>query len=263
MFEDRRFYFGTIRKIVASFGTIFTGIQIARFSGFGGTGEVLKVINVPTSYGPSQKYITVNEERQATGNDATNAPPRTGRFLPRISFELVSMQYDSGRQVVKMNKMTHDKPGDVNAFRRQYRKVPYDFGFNVYIAVKNIDDGLQIIEQILPNFNPSFNIMVKDIEEMGLVSDIPVLFTGVQFDDSWEGVPVEKRTITFTLSFVVKGYLYPFISDASVIRRVIANIHEREGESKIETITTEVVPFDADKDDDWNAVTTITVDSNG
>lgn len=269
MFENNRFYFGTIRKIVSGVGAVFNGIKIARYSDFGANGNVTKIIDVPFGYGPRQNYLRAKDRTVSTFDG--RIPTKVEVILPRITYELTGINYDPTRQVPNLMPRFNKSSENPNVFLKQLQKTPYDFSFSVYVATKNIEDGLQILEQILPNFTPQFNIMIEDIPEMNIVSDVPVIYTGIQMNDNWEDAMNSTRQVEWTLDFVAKGYLYPSISDAGLIRRVIANFQNHATEEQIQTMTTEIVPFNADIDSDYEIRTTIEMagededggDSNG
>jgi len=258
------FYFATIRKLSIAFGSIFNNMHISRYTYSGGNGTILKTIKVPLSYATGDKWYV-----HATQDIPAQSATQIRVSLPRIGYELTGLQYDSERKLNTLHTVGKPDPNDVGTFLRQLNPVPYDFAFDVHIAVKNMDDGLQIIEQILPWFSPSYNLNVKDIPELNLIKDVPVIFSGISLTDQSDGSFDEARVLMWTLSFVVKGYLYPSIGDAEVIRKVIANIYQNKEltDPKNNIITVQVDPIDAAFDDDWTVKTKIygtdEIDSNG
>jgi hypothetical protein len=251
------FYFATIRKITACFGALFTNIVVNRYDQPGGVGTVLQSIKVPMSYGPANSWIRVYNETRRRGDTL-----RLKTFFPRISFENIGMEYSRDRKLVTMNGVFTPNSGSntLATFVRQLNPVPYDFYYDVHVTTKSIDDGLQIIEQILPNFTPSFNLTITDIPELGITRDAPVIFLGVDSEDDYEKTLSEERTIKWTLHFKVQGYLYPIIRDADIIKEVIANIYNDEemtDDSKRAIVTVSVDPIDADPDDNYDIITTI------
>ena len=264
------FYFATIRKISVAFGSLFNNLYIQRFTQPGGKGTVLKTIHVPLSYAAGEKwYVHRVQDTPAQGFGVENQyKVQTKISLPRIGFELTGLQYDANRKLPTLNGSTHLNSSNVTTFLKQLNPVPYDFSFDVHIAVKNMDDGLQIIEQILPTFQPSYNLNVKDIPELQITKDVPILFQGITLADSYEGSFETERTLIWTLTFVVKGYMYPPIKDADIIRKVIANVYkDAELEQKQNVITVHVDPIDAAYDEQWqpsiNTYTEEQLDSNG
>lgn len=252
MFIDQPpFYFATLRKISVAFGSLFNNVYIQRFDQPGGAGNVLRTIRVPLSYAAGEKWY-IHRYQDIPAQSAI----QTRISLPRIGYELTGMQYDANRQINPFNCSTSIKDGDVNTFLNQLGPVPYDFTFDVHIAAKNIDDGHQMIEQILPTFHPSHNLSIKDIPELAIVKDIPIIFGGITKTDTYEGGFDDTRVLEWTLSFVVKGYLYPPIKDAAIIRRVLTSIYKDEALSEKQgVITVNVEPSTASFDDPWTAET--------
>lgn len=258
-------YFASIRKTTAAFGTLFDSIQIARYPDNAGKGTKIKTITVPLSYGPSEKWLRrISENREITDT-------RIKHSLPRMSFELTNMQYDPNRKLVTMGKTVRPKSTDVTAFLKQLNPVPYDFNYELNIMTKSIDDGLQIIEQILPNFTPSFNLVVKDIPELDITRDVNVIFNGINQSDEYSGQFEENRVLIWSLNFTVKGYLYPNITDAEVIKKVYGNVYMNSSmtpDNKTEIVTVKVDPIDAAFGDNWSPKVGIydgetTFDTNG
>lgn len=257
------FYFGTIRKLSVAFGSLFNNIYIQRFDEAGGKGDVIRTIRVPLSYSLGEKWY-IHRKKDIPAQEAV----QTRISLPRIGYELKGFQYDARRKLNTLGQRVKPSSTNVAQVLRQLNPVPYDFLFDVGIAVKNIDDGLQIIEQVLPNFNPSFNLVIKDIPELDLLKDVPVILAGVNMTDTALGSFEETRILEWTLSFIVKGYLYPVIKDADIIRKTITSIYkDKELTQKSDVITVRVDPIDASYDSNWSPRTDIFdedhLDSNG
>lgn len=261
------FYFATVRKIVAAFGAIFTDITIQRRDEVGAGGNVVKSIKVPFTYAPKQKWLRITEQKSARrqGGDINIA-----NQLPRMSYELLGMQYDGLRKLQTMGRnfgsargVDVDSMSDAefsNFLKMQLNPVPYDFQFNVYVFAKNLDDGYQIIEQILPFFAPQYTVTVEDIPNLNIKRDVPIIYNSISPEDTWEGQLLDTRIISWTLDFVAKGHLYPPISDVKIIKRVIANFRDMDTTNILSRVTTEVDPFTANEDDDWEVKTTIEED---
>lgn len=257
------FYFATIRKLSAAFGSLFNNIYIQRFDQPGGQGNVVRSIRVPLTYAAGEKWYV-----HRTQDVPAQSSPQTRISLPRIGFELVDMQYNQSRKLNTLNYNTTTSESDVDAFLKQLEPVPYDFQYDVHIAVKNIDDALQIVEQVVPNFRPSFNLRVDDIPELSITKDVPVILNGISKTDDYEGAFDTKRIHIWTLSFVVKGYLYPPIGEAQIIKKVFGNIYKDEDlTSKSGVTTVRVNPIDSAFSDDWEEKTDkfdeTQLDSNG
>lgn len=265
MFQGQApFYFATLRKITVAFGSLFNNIKIVRYETSGGIGDKLKTISVPLSYASGNKWY-VHRIQDIPAQEKI----QTKVSLPRIGFQLTGLQYDANRKTNTLNKFTSINTEDPDSFLKQLNPSPYDLAFDVYIAIKNMDDGLQIIEQILPYFQPSYTLNVKDIPELDIVRDINVILMGVDLTDDYEGSFEDDRVLEWKLTFVVKAYLYPVIGEASVIKKVIASIYKDEEliGDKNSVITVKVDPIAASFEESWAEKTNIysedELDSNG
>lgn len=335
----RYFYHKNIRNIVILFGTIFNDIKIKRTLA---NGDIQNEFKVPISYGPSQKYLSKLEQGPIDEEKET-----IGITLPRLSFEIVTMNYDPTRKLQTTQKIREVKPlgtidsievvtpgagyttaptvtieapengntatatavlGDgtnvdtdkiekididsegsgytfvpnvtitkvgsdnpTNATARAnvdsststlsttYTPVPYNFDIDLAIMVKNSDDGAQILEQILPYFTPEFHVTLKEMKELGIKRDIPIIFNSMSTDDDYEGDFLTRRSLTHTLSFTVQGYLYGPSEDQGIIREVDVNAG---GTFDDKDVNINIVPKDsnAEPDDAPVEVTTTITD---
>ena len=209
------FYHQTSRKMVVGFGTLFNSLEVQRTNS---SDEVTEVIKIPLSYGPKDKMLT-----RISGDPNLN--PKVALTVPRMGFELLSMTYDGTR---KLNTMGRTVKGGSTAqtLKKQFNPVPYNWEFSLYIFVKNAEDGTQILEQILPFFTPDFTFSMTLISSMSIKHDIPLILNSVTSEDTYEGDFATRRSIIWTLSFTMKGYLYPNIVDNSaVIKDVTVDTH--------------------------------------
>ena len=215
-----QFYNQAVRKTVVSFGTLFNNIELKKIV----DGQVIETEKVPLAYGPKQKFLY-----RLQGN------PTDGRkvaiTLPRIYFEMTGIDYDASRKTPATQKyktVINDNGGEV---RTQYVPVPYNISFEVGILCKSQDDGLQILEQILPFFQPSFSMSLKFIPDMDEVRDVAVVLNSVDFDDDWEDDFSTRRSITYTMQFTAKSYIYGPYTKADVIRK--SRIIETIGDTNV------------------------------
>jgi hypothetical protein len=198
MLGNKHFYNRTIRKIVVAFGTIFNDITLVRFNKDGTIPK--ERFLVPLSYGPKEKYLT-----RITSDP--NLTKSVGVVVPRISFELTCMSYDTSRKKSSLvQNFAQDSDGKLAA---QYNPVPYDFSFSLSIYVRNTEDGTQILEQILPFFNPDFTVTVNFIPELKQIYDVPIILNSVNTTTDYEGDMMTTRLIIWDLEFTVKGYVWP------------------------------------------------------
>ena len=189
------FYHEILRKTVIGFGTLFNNINIRHKDASGTTFSTLKV---PLAYGPMQKFLARIQQQPDLDRE-------TAITLPRLSFEMQGIQYDPTRKTgIAQTFLTKN---GTNA-KRVYMPVPYNIGFELSVMSKLSDDALQILEQILPYFQPSFNITVNLISSIGEKKDIPIVLESINYSDQYEGGFESRRTIVYTLSFVAKTYLF-------------------------------------------------------
>lgn len=200
-------YFSTIRKYVILFGTLFNDIHITRTNATGDTTHLLKV---PLSYAPKEKMLTRFE-------GDPNIDRETAVLLPRMSFEMSSVSYDSSRKLNTLGKVVV-KDTDSKKLKYQYNPVPYNFDFTLYVYVKNAEDATKIIEQILPFFTPEWTSTVNLIPEMSVTMDIPVTLNNISIEDTYEGDFKNRRALIWTLNFTLKGYIYGPVKKNAVIK---------------------------------------------
>ena len=215
MLKTSHFYNRTIRKMVVAFGTLFNDLILVRYNKAGT--EDYERVRVPLSFGAKEKYLT----RLTSDPDLTKS---INAYVPRISFDLVGMTYDSSRKMNTLNRnfAIDDTTGRVAS---QYAPVPYNFEFDLNIYVRNHEDGTQILEQILPMFTPDFTVTVDLIPTLGRKYDIPIMLNSVSPQIDYEGDMSTTRLIIWNLTFTVKGYIFPATSIVGgLIRKVNTNI---------------------------------------
>ena len=216
MLGNSHFYNRTIRKIVVAFGTLFNDLELVRYSRDGNT--AYERFKVPLSYGPKEKYIT----RLASDPDLLKS---FGTIVPRISFNLEGIEYDSSRKQMTLNK---NFTATSSNLYYQYSPVPYNFEFALSIFVRNTEDGTQLIEQILPFFTPDFTVTVDLIKEMDKKYDLPIILNSVTSEVDYEGDMTTTRLIVWNLTFTVKSFLFPPVKDAmagGLITKANTNIY--------------------------------------
>ena len=196
------YYHEILRKTIISFGTIFNDIHIRHRDG---AGKETSDMRVPLAYGPMQKFLA-RLEQQADLNRATQIT------LPRMSFETTNIAYDATR---KGGITQTFKASDGSKLRKVFMPVPYNLSFELNILVKLNDDALQIIEQILPYFQPSFNVTIDLVNVIGEKRDVPIVLDNISFQDDYEGDFTTRRALIYTLNFTAKTYLFGPVSDSS------------------------------------------------
>lgn len=243
MLTGGKFYWGTIRKAVIAFGNMFNNIHIDRRDG---SGNVIQSLKVPLAYAPRSKFIARIEAQP-------NDPEQDfGVVLPRIGFEMIGIQYDPSRRVslVQQNRSINSTATTFNA---QYAPSPYNIDVNLYVYTRNQDDGLQIVEQILPYFNPDYNLSLKAIPPLNIVNDLPILLNNISYEDNYENDFLTRHSIIWTFNFTLKLNFYGPIAKQNVIRKVIANtFNDQELSSKQQTYSVEIDPNTAIPGDEFD-----------
>lgn len=217
MFGDH-FYHATMRKSVAVFGTLFNDIKVIRKASGGG---VLNQVKVPLAYGPKQKFLARLD--QETGIDAPLAIK-----LPRMAFEITSLGLDTTSKLARRNVISEAHGSDVTKKKTIKHYTSYDIGMSLYIMVKNQDDGLQIVEQILPFFQPEYSVTIKPVDGFDHKQDVQVILNDVNIDDQYEGDFTERRVLIYQLNFVMKMKFYGPTADVNVIREVNLDFHDKD-----------------------------------
>ena len=254
MFNDH-WYNESTRRTVSVFGSLFNNITVVKTDA---AGKILQDIKVPLAYGPRQKFLArtknLGESKMAIK-------------LPRMSFEITDMSYDGAARINKTKKYSFADDVD-NPYHRKSLKSPsvYKVGIELNIMAKAQDDALQILEQILPVFQPDYTVTITDIPELELKADVPIVLTGVTLNDEYEGDFLSRRTIVYTLTFETRIRYYRGIHEQGIIKYTDANINT--GGDTIESISidgttlpyTETIDFFEDDteivpvDDDGNVV---------
>lgn len=237
------FYHRRVRSCVALFGSMFDNINILRTNS---AGKVLSQVKVPLSYAPSRSFI----ERLEEMSQGEQAERRVALKLPRMSFEIVSIAYDSQRQLPKLNHFT--VPDGNDRADKYYVGVPYTLSFQLSIYARSQDDALQVVEQILPYFAPQYTLSVKPFADLpDIKEDIPISLTSVDFQDDFEGPVEQRRTIIYNLTFDMRVNFYGPENSGPVIREVNTNINLIDTGGFIENIQVTPDPIDVSPDSDY------------
>ena len=213
------YYNEAIRNTVVGFGTLFNNIEIQKLDPQ--TKTVIEVEKVPLGYGPKNKFLTRLEQNPEVGR-------KVAIQLPRLYFEMTGINYDSARKTSPIQKYRTVVNDNGNEVRVQYVPVPYNMDFELGIIAKTQDDALQIIEQILPYFQPNFNLTLNFIPDMDERRDVAVILNSVDYEDDWEDDFMQRRSIVWTLNFTAKSYIYGPFNQAGIIRK--ATVYESVGD---------------------------------
>ena len=240
----QQFYHETIRKVIVSFGTMFNDIQLVRKDN---SGSIIQSMKVPLAYGPREKFLVrLREDADLTKQVAIT--------LPRIGFEIKNLSYDSGRKLNRVQQFKKVKGSETKQLDAQYMPVPYNLELELYVMAKQSDDALQIVEQILPYFQPDYTLTINDMADMGIKRDVPIVLNSIGYEDSYEGDFTSRRALIYTLSFTAKFYLYGPVTSSKVIKTVQVDQYtdlEETAPKREQRYTVTPNPSTADADDDF------------
>jgi len=205
------FYNQSTRNVVVAFGTLFNNIQLTKKDG---SGNVIQTMKVPLAYGPKQKWL-------ARLTEDPNLSKKVAVTLPRIGFEISGISYDSSRKQNKVIKVKKVADGaDKEQVKSGFMPVPYNVEFELFIMSKSSDDALQIVEQILPYFQPEYTVTLRESPDLDIIRDVPIVLNSISYEDDYEGDFTSRRSVIYTLSFTAKYYLYGPVTSQNVIRTV-------------------------------------------
>ena len=240
----QQFYHESIRKVIVAFGTTFNNIQLVRKDN---DGNIKQSMKVPLAYGPRQKWLVrLNEDADLSKTVAVT--------LPRIGFEIQTLSYDSSRKLNRVQKFKKVKGANSNRLDTQFMPVPYNLSIQLYIMAKQSDDALQIVEQILPFFQPDYTLTINDMTDMGIKRDVPIVLNDISYEDNYQGDFETRRALIYTLDFTAKFYLYGPVTSSAVIKTVqvdqFADIKDNAPRRE-QRYTVAPTPSNASADDDF------------
>lgn len=225
------FYYGTIKRLIVIFGSLFNEVYYENNN--------KEIVKVPLFFAQREKFLVKRTEAQdmyRLNEDKT---------YPRMAFDLTGLNYAPERQTNAMNKIKAIE----NNKKYQYNRISYDFTFNLYITTKYLEQSLKIVEQILPLFSPSFNVLVNEVDGFDTETDIPIILNSVSQSIDYEGPFDGQRDIVWTLNFTVKAFLYNDTKTSEVIKTAIATLSPNQYDIMFEQYIASVIPKDAEKHD--------------
>jgi hypothetical protein len=247
-----------LRKIVISFGQIFNNIIIERRDS---NDAVTGRIKVPLAYAPKEKFLVRLDQKSNLENREFSM------VLPRLGFEITGLNYDATRKLTRVQKFKKVKPsteGERHFYN--YTPVPYNINLNLHCFTATAEDGLQIIEQILPYFQPDYTVTINSIPSMNIKRDVPIVLNNITYEDSYTGDFTTRRAVIYTLNFTAKTYLYGPLNTQGVIKTVQSDIYTDTNTTtakKEERIVVVPNPTTADADDDFGFTTIVTSYNDG
>ena len=247
----QQFYHETMRKIIVAFGTLFNGIFLIRKDN---SGTAVQRMKVPLAYGPREKFLV-------RLRDDADLSKQVAVTLPRLGFELQSLNYDPARKLNKVQKFKKVKSSNKNRLDMQFMPVPYNLDIELYAMAKQSDDALQIVEQILPYFQPSYNVTVELVNTIKEKRDIPIVLENITMQDDYDGDFNTRRVLYYTLRFTAKTYLFGPVSSATadIVKKTSVRYLAGDSKSTTRDITYSVEPR-ALKDYDDSIVTQLAED---
>jgi hypothetical protein len=239
-----QFYHESIRKVIVSFGTMFNNISLVRKDN---SGNIIQSMKVPLAYGPREKFLVrLNEDADLTKQVAIT--------LPRIGFEIQNLEYDAGRKLNRVQRFKKVKGANAKQLDAQYMPVPYNLSIELYVMAKQSDDALQIVEQILPYFQPDYTLTINDNVSMDSKRDVPIVLNSISYEDNYQGDFTTRRALIYTLSFTAKFYLYGPVTSSKVIKTVQVDQYtdsEVNSPKREQRLTVTPNPTSADADDNF------------
>ena len=225
----RTFYHGTMRKYVVVFGNMFNGIYVQRFDS---SGNRIQNIKVPIAYGPKEKFLVRLAQDPNLDQDVAVS-------LPRLGFEMTGLNYASNRKLPSTIKNSRVDRNDFTKLTTQSIPVPYDIQFTLSAFVRNADDGTQILEQILPYFQPEWTNSIKLLPEMDLTYDVPCILNDVSVEDTYEGDFAARRALIWNFNFTMKGYVFGPVSTNGTIKRSVVGVGDFDTQTNIEQVSSQ------------------------
>ena len=250
MFEY--FYNEIFRKTVIGFGTLFNNIEVRQINN---QNEIVSALKVPLAYGPSQKFLSRIEQQPNL-----NTPIQI--TLPRMSFDFTGLTYDTTRKLTTTQTFLSKSVTDSTDIRKTYMPVPYNMDFELSVMTKLNDDMLQIVEQILPYFQPSYTLTINLIDSIGEKRDIPIILNDISMEDNYEGDYSTRRALIYTLNFTAKIYLFGPVSSGTskdIIQKVSLGFVSGDTQSTTRDLTYSSEPV-ATKNYTGQVTTTVSKD---
>lgn len=247
MLGHDHFYHESLKKAISIFGTIFNDIEIVKRDS---SNKELSRTRVPLSYGPKQKFLArLQQENDLEGQ-------KVAIKIPRMSFEMNSLSYDTDIKLNKHNKVTFTDITDSNSKLTTYTYAPYILNMQLNIIVKNQNEGLQILEQIIPYFQPEYTVSYYPLNTDSS-DDMPIVLNGISIEDDYTGDFLTRRAIIYTLDFSIKVRFYGPIENKGIIRKIYTSfLINEDDETPVLEYESTTDPSDAEQNDEWVFKTT-------
>lgn len=234
MLNGNVFYHGSIRKSIVAFGKLFSNIYIDRKQDDSVGGDTVQRLHVPIAYAPKEKWLVRIDEDPTLENQVYTT-------LPRMSFEVTGMVYDSTRKINRMNAISKYIDETPQSKKRVFTPVPYNLDVTLYILAKTQEDALQIVEQILPTFTPEYTMALNVLPEMDQVQDLSINLSSVSVQDDYDGDFQTRRFVTYTLTFILKTNIYGPVVSRGVIKDVQIDTTYTDYQATQESIDNDII----------------------
>ena len=254
------FYNEGMRKLTIAFGQIFNKIVVQTKDA---NGSVVKRFNVPLAYAPKEKFL-VRLTQQADLQDT-----QFSTILPRMGFEISGIEYDPSRKLNKLQKFRKPKTDgstsdQTNKMDFNYSPVPYNITYKLFIFTATAENGLQIVEQIVPYFQPDYTVTINMVPDLGIKRDVPIIIGDIQYEDSYDGNFETRRAVIYTMTFTAKTYLYGPATAGGIVRKVQSDLGtDSVSKAREERIVITPDPSTAKPGDDFGFTTTISFFEDG
>ena len=254
------FYNEGMRRLTIAFGQIFNKIVVQTKDA---NGSVVKRFTVPLAYAPKEKFIV----RLTQQGDLTDKQFAT--VLPRMGFEISGIEYDPSRKLNKLQKFRKPKTDgstsdQTNKMDFNYSPVPYNITYKLFIFTATAENGLQIVEQIVPYFQPDYTVTINMVPDLGIKRDVPIIIGDIQYEDSYDGNFETRRAVIYTMTFTAKTYLYGPATAGGIVRKVQSDLGtDSVSKAREERIVITPDPSTAKPGDDFGFTTTISFFEDG
>ena len=254
------FYNEGLRRLTIAFGQIFNKIIVQTKDA---NGSVVKRFTVPLAYAPKEKFIV----RLTQQPDLTDKQFAT--VLPRMGFEISGIEYDPSRKLNKLQKFRKPKTTGTTSDKEKkmdfnYTPVPYNITYKLFIFTATAENGLQIVEQIVPYFQPDYTVAINMVPDLGIKRDVPIVIGDINYEDSYDGQFETRRAVIYTMTFTAKTYLYGPATDGGIIRKVQSDLGtDMTNKAREERVIVIPNPSTAKPGDDFGFTTTISFFEDG
>lgn len=217
------FYHSLTKNVIGCFGQLFSDIHVIRRYRDTKDGPAIQDIKVPISYAPKMKWW-----QALTGDPARQK--QTNITLPRMSFEILGYSYDASRKKTRSSDISCTlEDGTTIAVSTPS---PWNIDMALYVVANNQEDVLQIIEQILPLFNPDHTLKIRAIPELNLITNVPISLANISIQDDYDGEYTTHRLVVYTLSFTIKMEYYGEVKDKNAVYDVTFSVDNGTGKGQ-------------------------------